>query len=66
MIDEKSGEAALLIRAVFLWERDGRPVGRLAEYFPQAQAMLDEEASIAAPIDEATATGGLLTKPLTR
>jgi hypothetical protein len=41
-------------------------VGRLAEYFPQAQAMLDEQASIAAPIDEATATGGLLTKPLTR
>ncbi len=66
MIDEKSGEAALRIRAVYLWERDGRQEGRLAEYFPKAQAMLDEEASIAAPIDEATAARGLLTRPLTR
>jgi hypothetical protein len=65
MIDEKSSEAALRIRAVYLWEQDGRPEGRLAAYFPKAQAMLDEEASIAAPIDEATAARGLLTRPLT-
>jgi hypothetical protein len=65
MIDEKSREAALRIRAVFLWEQDGRQEGRLAEYFPKAQAMLDEEATIVAPIDEATAARGLLTQPLT-
>jgi hypothetical protein len=64
MIDEKSSEAALRIRAVYLWEQDGRREGRLAEYFPQAQAMLDEEAAIAAPIDEATAARGLLTRPV--
>jgi hypothetical protein len=64
MIDEQSSEAALRIRAVYLWEQDGRQEGRLAEYFPKAQAMLDEEASIAAPIDEATAARGLLTRPL--
>ncbi|QYD67147.1 DUF2934 domain-containing protein [Paraburkholderia edwinii] len=64
MIDEKSSEAALRIRAVYLWEQDGRQEGRLAQYFPKAQAMLDEEASIAAPIDEATAARGLLTRPL--
>lgn len=64
MIDEKSSEAALRLRAVYLWERDGRQEGRLADYFPQAQAMLDEEAAIAAPIDEATAARGLLTQPL--
>ncbi|GAB7522342.1 DUF2934 domain-containing protein [Paraburkholderia sp. 2C] len=65
MIDEKSSEAALRIRAVYLWEQDGRQEGRLVEYFPRAQAMLDEEAAIAAPIDEATAARGLLTRPLT-
>ncbi|MDQ7977331.1 DUF2934 domain-containing protein [Paraburkholderia sp. SARCC-3016] len=63
MFDEKSSDAALRIRAVYLWEQDGRQEGRLAEYFPKAQAMLDEEASIAAPIDEATAARGLLTQP---
>jgi hypothetical protein len=64
MIDHHSSEAALRIRAVYLWERDGRPEGKLPEYFPRAQAMLDEEAALTAPIDEATAARGLLTQPL--
>jgi hypothetical protein len=64
MTDEKSLETRLRIRACFLWEQDGRPEGRLPEYFPKAQAMLDEEATIVAPIDEATAARGLLTRHL--
>jgi hypothetical protein len=65
MIAEKPCEVALRLRAVYLWELDGRREGRLEEYFPRARAMLSEEASNAAPIDEATAARGLLTKPLT-
>ncbi|WP_377681577.1 DUF2934 domain-containing protein [Paraburkholderia rhizosphaerae] len=63
MNDEESIEAKLRIRARYLWEQDGRR-GQLAEYFTQAKAMLDEEASITAPIDEATAARGLLTNAL--
>jgi hypothetical protein len=62
MEDRKPCEAALHIRAVYLWERDGRPEGGMAKYLLKAQAMLDEEASIAVPIDEATAARGLLTR----
>jgi hypothetical protein len=58
-------EARLRIRAVYLWERDGRHEGRLADYIPKAQAMLDEEASITTPIDESTAARGLLSGRLT-
>jgi hypothetical protein len=62
--DNASLEAKLRLRAYYLWEADGRPEGRLGEYWPKAQAMLDDEAKIAVPADEATAAGALLTKPL--
>jgi hypothetical protein len=63
-MDNTDLEGALRIRAQYLWERDGCPAGRLSDYWPKAQAMLDDEAKIAAPIDEATAAGALLTKPV--
>jgi hypothetical protein len=43
---------------------DGCPEGRLSEYWPKAQAMLDDESTIWAPVDEANAAGALLTKRL--
>ena len=62
--DNASLEAKLRLRVYYLWEADCRPEGRLSEYWPKAQAMLDDEAKIAAPVDEATAAGALLTNPL--
>lgn len=62
--DNASLEAKLRLRAYYLWEADARPEGRLSEYWPKAQAMLDDEAKIAAPVDEATAAGALLTNLL--
>ena len=62
--DKASFEEKLRLRAHYLWEADGSPEGRLLEYWPKAQAMLDDEAAITAPVDEATAAGPLLTKPL--
>jgi hypothetical protein len=56
-------EPRLSIYAQFLWEQDGQPEGKLAEYGSKARAMLDEEALLMAPIDEATAARGLLNKP---
>jgi hypothetical protein len=55
-------EIKLRLRAYYLWEADGCPEGRLSEYRQKAQAMLDDEANIWAPVDEATAAGTLLTK----
>jgi hypothetical protein len=60
--DNAALEEKLRLRACYLWEADGRPEGRLSEYWPKAQAMLDDEAAIWAPVDEATAAGALLTK----
>src|SRR5260370_17443396 len=65
MIDEKSGEAALRIRAVYRWERDGRQEGRLAEDLPKAPAMLDEQAALRPPIDDPPPAPGLPTIPPT-
>lgn len=62
--DKASFEEKLRLRAHYLWEADGCPEGRLLEYWPQARAMLDEEEAITAPVDEATAAGPLLTRPL--
>jgi hypothetical protein len=64
-IDKKSIETKLRLRAHYLWEQDGQPEGQLASYLPKAKAMLDREALIIAPIDEATAAGTLLTNPPT-
>ena len=52
------------IRARYLWDKDGQPERRLSDYWPQAREMLKNEAAIAAPVDEATAAGLLLRKPL--
>ncbi|MDR7008907.1 DUF2934 domain-containing protein [Paraburkholderia strydomiana] len=64
MTDQRTLEAKLRIRAVYLWERDGRQEGRLADYFPKAQELLDREASTTTPIDESTGARDLLTGPL--
>ncbi|MFM0004831.1 MULTISPECIES: DUF2934 domain-containing protein [Paraburkholderia] len=60
--DNASMEVKLRLRAYYLWEADGCPEGRLSEYWKKAQSMLDDEATIWAPVDEATAAGTLLTK----
>jgi len=62
--DNPSLEMRLRLRAYYLWEVDGCPEGRLSEYWPKAQAMLDDESTIWAPVDEANAAGALLTKRL--
>jgi hypothetical protein len=62
--NDASLQDKLRIRARYLWEKDGRPERRLSEYWPKAEEMLNEEATIAAPVDEATAAGLLLRKPL--
>jgi hypothetical protein len=64
-IDKKSIETKLRILAHYLWEQDGQPEGQLASYMPNASAMLNQEALIFAPIDEATAARDLLTNPPT-
>jgi hypothetical protein len=60
--DNASLEVKLRLRACYLWEADGCPEGRLSEYRQKAQSMLDDEATIWAPVDEATAAGALLTQ----
>jgi hypothetical protein len=63
--DHSSIDVKVHIRALYLWERDGRPDGRLATYLPKARVILDQEALITAPIDEASLAGALLTNPPT-
>jgi hypothetical protein len=60
--DNASLEVKLRLRAYYLWEADGSPEGRLSEYWQKAKSMLDDEATIWASVDEATAAGTLLTK----
>jgi hypothetical protein len=46
----KSLEEKLRLHAYHLWEADGRPEGRSAEYWEKARALLDHEAAAAAPV----------------
>ena len=61
IMETSRSDTRIHLRAYYLWEADGRPEGRADEYWAKAQAMLEEESRLTAPIDEATSARGLLT-----
>jgi hypothetical protein len=53
-MENKSLEERLRIHAYHLWEADGRPHGRSAEYWEKARAQLEREAAAATPAGSPT------------
>ena len=50
-MENKSLEERLRLRAYHLWEADGRPHGRSAEYWEKARALLEQEGASTTPAE---------------